>query len=62
MSLPGVSVANKKLITTSQEANYSLFWCEGYHWTETFVEFPDRIPEWHIREELVTIKNLKTER
>ena len=62
MSLPGVSVANKKIITTSHEANFSLYWFEGDRWTKTFVEFPDQLPEWHIREELITIKNLKTER
>ena len=58
---PIISSANKKLITTWSEANYSLFWFEDDSWTKTFVNFPGSISS-DDEVELITVKKIDSDR
>ena len=60
--VPGVSVANMKIIATSKETNYNLFLLEGHGWIEFEVDFSDPVPQYPAYEELVTLKNKDKER
>ena len=60
--VPGVSVANMKIIATSIETNYNLFLLEEHGWIEFEVDFSDPVPQYPGYEELVTLKNIDKER
>ena len=60
--LSAVSVANGKIITTSQSTDFTLFSLEDNEWTESVVEFPwDFIPS-AFNEQLLTVRNLDCKR
>ena len=59
-----MSLADNKLISRFDLVNSnSLFWLEEDGWTENFVEYPEKyIPFRSCTSQLLTVKNLKTER
>ena len=54
------SISDGKIIMTSYYLNFTLFCFEKVRWTESVVEFPG--PKLNGTEQLVTVKNLETER
>ena len=66
IDLPGlsaVSVANGKIITTSQLTNFTLFSLEDNDWTESVVEFTgDMSSLIMFYEQLLTVRNLESKR
>ena len=54
------SISDGKIIITSYYLNFTLFCFEKNRWTESVVEFPG--PQLNGTEQLVTVKNLETER
>ena len=59
-TINAISLADGKIITTSQRASFHLFSLEEGGWTESIVESPeDRI---FTTEQLVTVRNPKTRR
>ena len=53
--ITAVSLADGKMITTSQEANFNLFWLEEDGWTESVVDLSTN--QSSESEQLVTIRN-----
>ena len=62
--LSAVSVANGKIITTSQSTNFTLFSLEDNEWTESVVEFPGDFSNFafEFREQLLTVRSLEFKR
>ena len=58
--ITAVSLADGKMITTSQEANFNLFWLEEDGWTENVVEFQTH--QSSESEQLVTVRSQGTKR
>ena len=58
-----VSVSDKRIITTSQRANFNLFWLEVNDWEESFVDFVlESEHQVFESEQLVTVQNPITKR
>ena len=58
-----MSVSDGRIITTSQPANFSLFWVEVDDWEESFVDF--NLGSGYLifgSEQLVTVRYPETER
>ena len=61
--ISAVSLANSRIIITSQFTNYSLFSFETDGWTETFFDLPKEISSVKIsNEQLLTLKGLESGR
>ena len=60
--LSAVSVANGKIITTSQSTDFTLFSLEDNDWTESVAEFPWGFFPSGFNEQLLTVRNLDSKR
>ena len=56
-----VSVSNEKIITTTQPANFNLFWLEEDGWIESVVDFVSERVVFE-SEQLVTVRKIETKR
>ena len=62
-SLSAVSVANGKIILTSQSTKFTLFSLGDNDWTESFVEFPGNFSMFPLyKEQLLTVRSQESKR
>ena len=62
-SLSAVSVANGKIILTSQSTKFTLFSLGDNDWTESFVEFPGNFSMFPMyKEQLLTVRSQESKR